>query len=295
MHVEDLRWFAVLAETEHLTAAAAALGTSQPNLSRSLRRVEDAFGVPLFEREHRGLRLNPYGRIVLEAARAGTAAVDSAQQRIDALLDPESGIVRLAFLHSVASSLLPDLLKAFRAVGPSAEFALRQGASTGIVQDLESGEAEIGITAPRPDPERFGWHLLEQQRLALHVPPGHPLASRRRVELAAAAAEPFVGLQPGFGFRRISDELCQAAGFTPRLAFEATDLTTIDSLVGAGLGVAVLPTSAVRGSDSGAVAVPLAGVQALREIGMTWRLRAQLTPAAERFRAFVRSRPVLRR
>ncbi|MFC9687515.1 LysR family transcriptional regulator [Kribbella sp. NPDC056951] len=293
MHVEDLRWFAVLAEAEHLTAAATVLGTSQPNLSRSLRRVEETFGVPLFEREHRGLRLNPYGRIVLEAARAGTAAVDRAQHRIDELLDPESGIVRLAFLHSVATSLLPDLLKAFRAVGPSAEFALRQGPSTGIVEDLENGDADIGLTAPRPDPERFGWHPLEQQRLALHVPPGHPLASRRRVELATAADEPFVGLQPGFGFRRITDELCRTAGFVPRLAFEATDLNTIDSLVGAGLGVAVLPSSAVRGSDSGAVAVPLAGVQSRREIGMTWRLRAQLTPAAERFRTFVRSRPVV--
>ncbi|MFI5732460.1 LysR family transcriptional regulator [Kribbella sp. NPDC051587] len=292
MHVEDLRSFVVLAETEHLTEAAATLGTSQPNLSRSLRRVEDAFGVALFEREHRGLRLNPYGRIVLEAARTSISAVDNVQHRIDAVLDPESGTVRLAFLHSVAPSLLPDLLKAFRAVGPSVEFALRQGSSQDIAQDLESGEAEIGITAPRPDPERFGWHLLEQQRLALHVPPNHPLATRRRVELAAAANEPFIGLQPGFGFQRITDELCRAAGFTPRLAFEASDLTTIDSLVGAGLGVAVLPSSAVRGSESGAVAVPLAGVQSRREIGMIWRLRGQLTPAAERFRTFVRSWPV---
>ncbi|WP_328525391.1 LysR family transcriptional regulator [Kribbella sp. NBC_00359] len=292
MHVEDLRWFAVLAETEHLTEAAATLGTSQPNLSRALRRVESAFGVQLFEREHRGVRLNPYGRLVLEAAQAGTAAVDAARQRIDALLDPESGTVRLGFLHSVATSLVPDLLKAFRDVAPSVRFALRQEPAHDIVQDLESGEAEIGIVAPRPDPQVFGWHLLEQQRLCLHVPPGHPLAARRRVELAAAADEPFIGLRPGFGFRRITEELCRAAGFTPRLAFEATDLATIDSLVGAGLGVAVLPSGAVRGNDSGAVSVPLAGVQARREIGMAWRLRTQLTPAAERFRTFVRSRPV---
>ncbi|MEU4603195.1 LysR family transcriptional regulator [Kribbella sp. NPDC023972] len=292
MNFEDLRWFAVLAETEHLTEAAAALGTSQPNLSRSLRRVESAFGVQLFEREHRGLRLNPYGRVVLEAARAGTAAVDSARQRIDALLDPESGTVRLGFLHSVATSLVPDLLKAFREVAPAVRFALRQEPAHDIVQDLESGEAEIGILAPRPDPERFGWHLLEQQRLCLHVPPGHPLASRRRVELAAAADEPFIGLRPGFDFRRISEELCRAAGFTPQLAFEATDLATIDSLVGAGLGVAVLPSGAVRGNESGAVSIPLAGVRARREIGMAWRLGAQLAPAAERFHTFVRAQPV---
>ncbi len=274
MHAEDLRWYVVLAETEHLTEAAAVLGTSQPNLSRSLRRVESAFGVPLFERERRGLRLNPYGRLVLEAARGGTAAIDTAQQRIDTLLDPESGTVRLGFLHSVATSLVPDLLKAFREVAPSVRFALRQEPSHDIVQDLESGEAEIGITAPRPD-----------------VPPGHALAGRRRVELAAAAEEPFIGLRPGFGFRRVTDELCRAAGFTPQLAFEATDLATIDSLVGAGLGVAVLPSGAVRGNESGAVSVSLAGVQARREIGMAWRQRAQLTPAAERFRTFVRSLP----
>jgi DNA-binding transcriptional LysR family regulator len=292
MHVEDLRWFVVLAETEHLTAAAAALGTSQPNLSRSLQRVERAFGVPLFERERRGVRLNPYGRLVLEAARVGSTAVDTAKRRIDALLDPESGTVRLAFLHSVATSLLPDLLKAFRAAAPQVDFELRQEPAHDIVQDLENGDAEIAIVAPRPDPSRFGWHLLERQRLYLHVPPGHPLASRRRAELEAARDEPFVGLQPGFGFRRVTDRLCAEAGFTPRLAFEATDLATIDSLVGAGLGVAILPAGAVRGNDSGAVSVPLAGVRARREIGMSWRSGTALTPAAERFRAFVRSRPV---
>ncbi|MFF0266612.1 LysR family transcriptional regulator [Kribbella sp. NPDC004536] len=292
MHVEDLRWFVVLAETEHLTEAATALGTSQPNLTRSLQRVERAFGVPLFERERRGVRLNPYGRLVLEAARAGTAAVDTAKRRIDALLDPESGTVRLAFLHSVATSLMPDLLKAFRAAAPRVEFELRQEPAHDIVQDLESGEAEIAIVAPRPDPARFGWHLLERQRLCLHVPPGHPLASRRRVELEAARDEPFVGLQPGFGFQRVTDRLCREAGFTPQLAFEATDLATIDSLVGAGLGVAILPAGAVRGNDSGAVSVPLAGVQAQREIGMSWRLSTPLSPAAERFRTFFRSRPV---
>jgi LysR family transcriptional activator of glutamate synthase operon len=290
MNVEDLRWFVVLAESEHLTEAAAALGTSQPNLSRSLRLVESAFGVQLFEREHRGVRLNPYGRLVLEAARAGTAAVDTARQRIDALLDPESGVVRLAFLHSVATSLMPDLLKAFRELAPNVRFALRQEAGHDIVQDLETGEAEIGIISPRPDPAAFGWHLLERQRLCLHVPPGHALADRRRVELAAAAEEPFVGLRPGFGFRRVTDELCRAAGFAPQLAFEATDLATIDSLVGAGLGVAIIPSGSVRGNESGAVSVPLAGVQARREIGLSWRLRTPLTPAAERFRTFVGER-----
>jgi LysR family transcriptional activator of glutamate synthase operon len=289
VHVDDLRWFVVLAETEHLTDAAAVLGTNQPTLSRALRRVEDSFGVRLFEREHRGLRLNPLGRIVLEAARAGTAALDAAQQRIDTLIDPEAGTVRLAFLHSVATGMVPDLLTAFRRVAPAVRFALREQPSHDIVRAMESGDVELAITGPRPSDEVFGWHLLERQRVCLYVPPGHPLASRRRVGLAEAAREHFIALRPDFGFRRDTDELCRAAGFTPQVAFESTDLTTIDRLVGAGLGVAVLPGGAVRGTESGAMPVPLVGVRARRDIGLAWRLRAELSPAALRFREFVQT------
>jgi DNA-binding transcriptional LysR family regulator len=289
MHVEDLRWFVVLAEAERLTDAAAALGTSQPNLSRSLRRVEDAFGVRLFEREHRGLQLNPYGRIVLEAARASAAAVDSARQRIEALTDPDSGTVRLAFMYSVGTGVVPDLLAAFRRKAPSIRFALREEPSHEIVRDLESGEAELGITGPRPSADDFGWHLLERQRLCLYVPPDHRLARLKRVALAEAAAEPFIALRQDFGFRRVTDELCEAAGFTPQVAFESTDLGIMDRLVGAGLGVAVLPGGAVRGSESGATPVPLAGVRARRDIGLAWRLHRELSPAAQRFRTFVQA------
>ena len=98
------------------------------------------------------------------------------------------------------------------------------------------------------------------------------------------AAEPFIALRPNFGFRRVTDELCRAAGFTPQVAFESTDLGTMDRLVGAGLGVSVLPGGAVRGSES-----PLAGVRARRDIGLAWRLHRDLSPAAHRFRAFVQT------
>src|SRR3954451_17996043 len=95
MHTEDLRRFVTLARDEHLTAAADELGIPQPSLSRSLRRVEDAFCALLFEREHWGLRLNPRGRLVLAAALEATAGVDTAREHIVQLDDAESGTVRL--------------------------------------------------------------------------------------------------------------------------------------------------------------------------------------------------------
>ena len=109
------------------------------------------------------------------------------------------------------------------------------------------------------------------------------------MRLADAAGEDFIVLQPGFGFRALTDRLCRAAGFTPRTAFESTDLATIEGLVGAGLGVAVLPapTGAGRTVEGDAVFVPLRDAGARRDIGLVWRRGAALSPAAARFRDFV--------
>jgi LysR family transcriptional regulator, transcription activator of glutamate synthase operon len=161
MQTEDLRRFVTLARAEHLTAAADELGIPQPSLSRSLRRVEEAFGARLFEREHRGLRLNPRGRLVLAAALEATAALDAAREQIVQLDDPESGTVRLAFLHSVATTLVPGLLRQYRAEAPAVRFALRQEASPTIADDLDSGEAELAITGPRPADPGLGWRVSD--------------------------------------------------------------------------------------------------------------------------------------
>ena len=109
------------------------------------------------------------------------------------------------------------------------------------------------------------------------------------MRLADAAREDFIVLQPGFGFRALTDRLCRAAGFAPRTAFESTDLATIEGLVGAGLGVAVLPapTGSGRTVEGEAVFVPLRDAGARRDIGLVWRRAAALSPAAARFRDFV--------
>lgn len=290
MHLDDLRWFAVLAEHEHMTTAAERLRLPQPTLSRSLRRVEEEFGTRLFEREARGLRLNPAGRIVLAAVRAATESVDRAREDVRRLTDPESGLVRLAFLYSVSTSVLPALLGRFREHAPGVRFELRQEGSPAILADLRSGEAELGITGPRPTDPGLGWCLLEQQRLRLAVPPGHRLAGRASVSLAEAAAETFVAVHHPLEFRALTDRLCAEAGFRPEIAFESYDLGTIEGLVGAGLGVAVLPIWEAPHAALPVVSVPLEGRDARREIGLVWRSGPELSPPARAFRDFVVAR-----
>src|ERR1700742_2356417 len=114
VHLAELEWFVALAEIEHVTEAAAELGVSQPALSRALARFEADVGTPLFDRVNRRLRLNPYGQIMLEHARRSIAEVESAVERIDAVRNPDTGRVRLAFLHSLASWYVPEQLRRFR-------------------------------------------------------------------------------------------------------------------------------------------------------------------------------------
>ncbi|BBX32943.1 MULTISPECIES: LysR family transcriptional regulator [Mycolicibacterium] len=285
MHLDELQWFVVLAETEHVTDAAAELGVSQPTLSRALARLEDQLGAPLFDRVNRRLHLNAYGQILLEHARRSIAEIRSATERIAALRDPDTGTVRLAFLHSQASWFVPDLLRRFRAEAPRVQFDLVQGAAHVIVEQLANGQADLAITSPRPDGYR--WRGLYLERLCLAVPRDHRLASRARIRLADAAGEPFVALAPGFGLRQLTDELCAEAGIAPQVVFEAMEIPTMEGLVAAGFGVAVVPVPRPERAEPGAVYVPLAAASAKRQLGLAWSAERQLPPAAQRFADFV--------
>ncbi|BBY28809.1 LysR family transcriptional regulator [Mycolicibacterium sediminis] len=289
MHLEELQWFVVLAETEHVTEAAAELGISQPTLSRALARFEEQAGTPLFDRVNRRLRLNPYGRIMVEHARRSLAEMQSATERIAALRDPDTGRVRLAFLHSLANWYVPEQLRRFREAAPGIGFDLFQGPAHEITERVLTGRADVAITSPRPAGSGFTWHRLYAERLCLAVPRGHRLASRARVRMSAAAGEPFVALEQPFGLRLLTDALWAEDGIEPEIVFEATEIPTMEGLVAAGFGVAVVPLPR-EGTEATAkvVHVPLTNVGARREVGLVWDRDRTPSPPTERFTIFLR-------
>jgi LysR family transcriptional activator of glutamate synthase operon len=135
------------------------------------------------------LRLNAHGQIMLKQAHRSISEINSATERIAALRDRDSGAVRLAFLHSLASWLVPDLLRRFRSAAPRVQFTLSQAAAYEMVGFLVGGHVDLAITAPRPDGAGFGWHQLQIERLCLVVPRDHRFANRARLRLAEAADE----------------------------------------------------------------------------------------------------------
>jgi LysR family transcriptional activator of glutamate synthase operon len=289
VQIEDLARLLTVAEHGQITDAAAALRTTQPTLSRLLVRAENELGTRLFERDPAGVQPNPYGELVLAAARDITRRYDRLRGDLAELLDPDTGTVRLAFLDSMATSLVPALLRDFRQQAPGVKVALRQEPGHEILRDLASGQSELAVISPRPGAPH-GWLPVQRQRLVLVVPAGHRLAARPRVRLQEAAAEPFVTVPAGFGFRSLLDELLAAEGVVlSRVSFEIGDLATVEGLVGAGLGIAILPDQFA--GLSGTAGVPLAAESAERVVGLTWRTDRALSPAASRFLEFVRLRP----
>lgn len=289
--VVDLRGFIAVAESGHLTESAAALGIPQPTLTRRIRRVETAVGASLFDRAGRRLVLNSRGRAYLPHVRAALAELAEGRSRVARLMDPDRGTVRLDFMHSLGTWMVPDLLRDYRALHPAVDVQLHQGAARVLIDRVLTDAADVALVGPRPTESEgegavLGWHQLELQRLALAVPEGHPLAADTPVSLREAAGEPFIGMLPGYGTRMLLDRIAADLGFTPDLVFESMELTTVAGLVSAGLGVALLPLDDPYLAPRGIVLRPLDPPQH-RELGLVWRAGAQEAPPVDQFRRFV--------
>lgn len=284
--VPRLRQFVAVAREEHLTRAADLLGIPQPTLSRSIARLEAELGFPLFSRPGRSLKLTRHGRQLFEYSERTLTTLAAQLRLLAEETDPARGRVALAFLHTLGAEAVPRMLRDFRATNPGVRFTLVQGSADTLLARLREGEVDLCLTAPLPDEPGMVAHKLDSQRIDLVVPAGHRLARRRGVRLADAAAEDFIGMPPGHGLRAITDELCRAAGFEPRIAFEGEESATCRGLVGAGLGVSLLPAVAMTAADPDVVAVRITAPRAARTVGLVWMAdRPQPSPVAA-FRDF---------
>lgn len=284
--VPRLRQFITVGQQEHLTRAAEILGVPQPTLSRSMARLEEDLAVPLFSRPGRAIRLTRHGRLLLDAAERAVAALTASLDRLAGEADPARGRVALAFLHTLGTEAVPRLLRDFRAAHPEVRFTLVQGSADVLLARLLAGEVDVCLTAPLPDEPGVAVRALDEQRIDLFVPAGHRLAGRHGLRLAEASGEDFICMEPGYGLRVIADELCRSAGFTPRIAFEGEEVATASGLVGAGLGVALLPATPSLLADPAIAGVRITTPKAVRTVGLAWLAAEQSAAPVRAFREF---------
>ncbi|RYM01753.1 LysR family transcriptional regulator [Sporolactobacillus sp. THM7-7] len=288
MEWQQIEYFQVVARLQHMTQAAEALAISQPALSRSIARLEDELGVPLFERQGRSIILNQYGKLFLKHANRILKEFEETKKEIQDLLDPEYGEVSLGFLHTLGVNMIPNILRDFQHLHPKTKIKLFQNNNVSLLKQLQLGEVDLCLVHHAFDDPHIQWVKLWNEELFLMVPATHPLASEESVTLDEIESEPMISMKPGYELRKIADKLCRKAGFTPNVTFEGEEVTTLAGLVAAGLGVALLPDQ--KDIDNSKVTkLHVRRPVCERQIGLSWYEDRSLSPAADRFKSFVLS------
>lgn len=286
MDLQQFEYFQTLAKTQHVTRSAEALSISQSALSRSIARLEDDIGVPLFDRQGRSIRLNQYGQIFLKRVENIMKEFYEGKQEIQDLLEPESGTISLGFLHTLSTNLIPDLISCFRISYPKINFQLGQGPSHVLLEQLKSGEMDLCLIAPNEVIHPIHWEKLWSEELFVTVPKNHKFADRKSIRIEQLANEPFIHLKKGYSLRITVEQLFQEAGLTPNVTFEGEEADTAAGLVAAGLGISLLPD--LKGIDkSKLVQISVSWPKSQRTIGIAWVEGRYISPATQQFKSFV--------
>lgn len=239
-----IRTFHEVVSTGSYSAAARALGYTQPAITQQMKALERVVGVPLFTRAGRGLRLTEAGEALARHAEVILDGLRAAQQQLGALARLRAGRVRVCAFPSANATLIPAAMARLVADHPGVRVELLEAEPPESVQKLLRGECDIALAfsypgAPTEVPAELVETRLMEDQLTVLLPVGHPLARRHAVRLADLAEERWIA-----GCLRCRTNLlqvCAAQGFTPDVVCTTDDNLAVQSLVAAGVGVALMP------------------------------------------------------
>lgn len=237
-----------MAGTGSFSAAARELGCTQPAVSQQMKALEASAGTTLLIRTGREMRLTQAGEALVRHASGILAGLTAAEEEVAAIAGLRAGRVRLVSFPSGSSTLVPGALAALRAAHPGTRVSLVEAEPPRSVEMLRDGDCDIALAfrygTPGAEWDDLVVRPLLTDRLIGLVPEGHALADRAEVGIGELAGEPWIAGCPRC--RRQLVEVCEASGFTPRIDFATDDYPAVIGLVGAGLGVAVLPALAIE-------------------------------------------------
>jgi len=237
-------------EHRSFSAAADSLSYSQSAVSQAIATLEGELGAPLIERDRRGVRPTAAGAALAAHAEGILGRMDDAEAEVAAIAGGRGGRLRIASFPTAGATLLPQAVARFRASHPGVEVSLAEGESEEIAPRLRAGDFEIVLLFEFEGVgEKLGagmrrFELLDDP-LHLALPAEHRLAQRKSLRLADLNEESWVQTSTASPCARHVVRSCHAAGFEPRVSFESDDYQTVQGLVAAGVGVALIPQLAL--------------------------------------------------
>jgi DNA-binding transcriptional LysR family regulator len=282
LDVRRLRVLRAVAVHGSLARAADVLSYTPSAVSQQIAALEREAGTVLLERRGRGAVLTEPGHVLVRHADAIVAELEAAEAALEALADLRSGRLRMGSFATAGASVLPRAVDAFRGLHPGIEITVEQATPSESVARIREGRLDLALTVdlePAPAEGVEVIHLFDDPvQLALHR--DHPLAAKADIRLEELARETWIDVPHKTSGGRVLVRACERAGFEPRVAFESEDYTTIQELVGAGMGVALLPDLALCPPHESVVLRSLGPGGPSRDIQAATRRIAFRSPAA---------------
>ncbi len=274
--------FIEIAHQGNLSRAAEALHVTQPALTARLQKLEAELGTPLFERSHRGMRLTDAGRALLPHAERAVAALEAGSAVVGEHARGESGLLTIGTAPSVGAYVLPGLLARYVARFAGIRLVVRTGHSEEIADLVARGELAIGLIRELHHPDLIMQPLYEDE-LLLVVPPGHAFASQRSIDVRQIANSTLVLFDKMSSYYDLTNLMFRTAGVKPRSIIELDNIEAAKQVVRQGLGVALLPVTAIAGEVARGVlrTIPMNGVAPTRRRIVAVR-KASFDPAVPR-------------
>ena len=240
MNIEHLRYFIVLARTEHYGQAAEKLSISQPGLSHAITALENELRVSLFQRSGRRIQLDRYGKLLLPEAERIVAMADNCVRSFW-MLRQGVGVIRLCTIPLVIIPLVTDLARTFKEEYPSCDFEFSTGMSRKVYQSLKARQIDVGFCSQVIYDPDLEYVPIQRQHMIVAVPPEHPLAARDSVTLEETLAYPHITYSWASGLRDTIDRLFSPVRDRWHIAYEVEDADFIMELVAQNFGLTVMP------------------------------------------------------
>ena len=282
LNLRHLEALVAIAQTGNFTRAAQSLHISQPSLTVQIRQLEETLGVRLLDRNTRSVKLTQIGKELTPVMQRLVKEIESVVQNAHELSTGDRGLVNVAALPSVCSTILPKIIARFREQSPGVSVTLRDVVAQRVLALVQSEAVDFGIGSfPDTDAELRATPLFTD-RMRVIFPHGSPLERKRIIPLKLMTGYPMILMDQQSSVRALVNRAFESIGYFPAPAYEVTYMSTAVGMVKAGLGITFLPSSALEVSELTGVCSRVLNHPVLtRKIAAIQKTRRSLSPAAD--------------
>jgi DNA-binding transcriptional LysR family regulator len=285
MDIRQLEYLQMVGNLSNITRAAEQLHVSQSTISLAIQRLEDELEIQLFDRSQKHLSLTTEGRAFWKKISSILLQLQDAVAEAKQFRDLQKGNFKIGVPPMIGSFLFPDILASFTAQYPQLQLTIIEEGSKTLRQLLEQSELDLAIVNLYQTTPLLDTLFITREQFAVCLPPNHPLATQKAIELTQLQDEPFILFKEDAYNRIAIIQACESKGFTPHVLLSSSQINTHKELVSKGMGISFLIDKIVAKSEH-LVTRPLTEPIYL-EFGLAWHKDKYLSRAAQAFINFI--------